>query len=80
MGAGSAILAHDNKFNRWVAGSGNHYFKDEEECDQQLGELLEDQEQLRNMKTASTSRHQEHFTWKKVLAEYEKLLINNLSA
>ena len=74
MGAGSAILAHDNKFNRWVAGSGNYYFKDEEECYQQLGTLLDDHKQLSRMKTASASAHKEHFTWKKILKEYEDQL------
>ena len=30
LGVGSAVLAQDNKFNRWVARKGAHYFSGEE--------------------------------------------------
>ncbi|MFK5951346.1 MAG: DUF1972 domain-containing protein [Methylococcales bacterium] len=78
MGASSPVLAHDNKFNRWVAGSGNSYFKDEEECYQQLNALLTNQNYLKIMKTKSISEHKKRFTWEMILAEYESLLLNNL--
>ena len=32
LGAGSPVLAKDNKFNRWVAGNGAQYFSSEDEC------------------------------------------------
>lgn len=75
LGASNAVLAHDNKFNRWVAGTGNCYFKDEQECCRQLDALLENREKIDGMKSASISRHQDRFTWEKVLDEYEKLLL-----
>ncbi len=31
-GAGCAVLAHNNKFNKWVAGAGGAYFDDTEHC------------------------------------------------
>jgi len=31
-GAGSGVLAHGNRYNRWVGGPGARYFEGEEEC------------------------------------------------
>ena len=42
LGAGNAVLAHDNKFNRWVAGEGNKYFKDIKQCKKVFDELCSD--------------------------------------
>lgn len=44
LGAGNAVLAHDNLFNRWVAGEAGVYFRDEAECAGWLERLLEDRE------------------------------------
>jgi hypothetical protein len=32
MGAGSGVLAHGNRYNRWVAGPGARYFEGEQQC------------------------------------------------
>lgn len=74
LGAGSAVLAHDNQFNRWVAGPGARYFSDYRECEKVLDEILHDDAQLESMKLASQKRFQEEFTWKDVLKEYEIVL------
>lgn len=74
LGAGSPVLAHDNHFNRWVAGEGASYFKDEDECSIQLDNLLSDDHRLMRMSLASRARHKEAFTWDNVLAQYETLL------
>ncbi len=74
LGAGSAILAHDNPFNRWVAGPGNHYFTDAEECRHHLDAMLDDETELQLMRTASVGRFQQDFTWQGVLESYESLL------
>ena len=75
MGAGQPVLAHDNKFNRWVAGEGALYFSDEYECSSQLSVLLNDQERLKQMSIASKRRFKDEFTWTHVLDQYEKLLL-----
>jgi glycosyltransferase involved in cell wall biosynthesis len=75
LGAGNPVLAHDNPFNRWVAGEGARYFSDEDECAELLDRLLTDQAELARMQTASRARHAEAFTWEKVLGEYERLLM-----
>ncbi len=74
MGAASPVLAHDNRFNRWVAGSGARYFKTTEECSRQLDILLSDRDKLGVMRDSSRKRFEELFTWSKVLSKYEELL------
>lgn len=74
LGAGSAVLAHDNRFNRWVAGPGACYFNDEDNCARRLDELAGNEDRLGMMRRESRERHQEFFTWGRVLAEYEALL------
>lgn len=76
LGAGNAVLAHDNLYNRWVAGEGGVYFRDEDGCAQQIDALLEDATQLAQLQAASRTRHAAEFTWDKVLGDYEKLLLD----
>jgi glycosyltransferase involved in cell wall biosynthesis len=75
LGAGNPILAHDNPFNRWVAGPGAAYFTTEDDCARQLDALLADEQRLAWMRTASRARHLDAFTWDRVLGDYELLLL-----
>lgn len=75
LGAGCAVLAHDNPFNRWVAGPGARYFSGETDCAARLDELLPDPRALAKMRAASRARYLERFTWARVLGEYEELLL-----
>ena len=74
MGAGCAVIAHDNHFNHWVAGPDAAYFKDESTCAMLFDRLLANDTAVEKMKAASYSRFRERFTWDQVLREYEKLL------
>ena len=74
LGAGNPVLAHDNPFNRWVAGDAQRYFSDEAGCAGELADILDNDPQLKDMANASRLRHQQAFTWKQVLGEYEALL------
>lgn len=74
LGAGCAVIAHDNNFNRWVAGPDAAYFKDELACSELFDRLLSDDAALQGMRTASRKRFHERFTWEQVLREYEGLL------
>jgi glycosyltransferase involved in cell wall biosynthesis len=74
LGAGSAVIAHNNKFNRWVAGPEAAYFDDEASCAELLDRLLTDDSALSAMKAASRKRFKECFTWEQVLGQYEALL------
>lgn len=74
LGAGNAVIAHDNRFNRWVAGPQARYFSDASEFAGALTELLTQPEKLELMRWASRQRLESEFTWARVLAEYERLL------
>lgn len=74
LGAGNPVLAHDNPFNRWVAGDEQRFFLDEATCASALDEILDNDSTLQDMAKGSRARHLEAFTWKQVLGEYENLL------
>ncbi|MCY1275675.1 hypothetical protein D9M68_268280 [compost metagenome] len=76
LGAGCAVIAHDNHFNRWVAGPGAAYFSDEATCARLFDHLLENTVALEQMKSSSLEKYHERFTWDQVLSEYEELLSN----
>ena len=73
LGASLPILAHDNTFNRWVAGDGAYYFKNSDECSLALEELLDNENKLDTMRLCSIKQYQNKFTWIKVLSDYEAL-------
>lgn len=79
LGAGNAVLAHDNPFNRWVAGEEAKFFSDEDSCAEMLEQTLHNEIGIALMRKASARRHLEAFTWQKILAEYENLLLSHLS-
>jgi glycosyltransferase involved in cell wall biosynthesis len=78
LGASSAIIAHDNEFNRWVAGPDARFFSTESDCDLHISALLADSATVRAMREASGRRFDSAFRWDSVLAQYEALLERNL--
>jgi glycosyltransferase involved in cell wall biosynthesis len=78
LGAGNAVLAHDNRFNRWVAGAGARYFDGADAFDAVLDAVLAEPAALQAMKSAALARFQQAFTWPQVLADYERLLTDFL--
>ncbi|WP_160105034.1 DUF1972 domain-containing protein [Pseudomonas izuensis] len=77
LGASCAVIAHDNQFNRWVAGNAAVYFKDEQDCAALFDKYLRDDHNFLRvtMKNESTRRFNENFTWENILSQYEQLLI-----
>lgn len=74
LGAGNAVIAHDNRFNRWVAGDGARYFSTADGFAALLDELMAAPQQLEQMKRSSVSRFENGLTWESILAQYEQLL------
>jgi glycosyltransferase involved in cell wall biosynthesis len=74
LGARNAVLAHDNSYNRWVAGDGACYFKDSAGCAILLDMILEDSSKLKSLAIAGHIRHAQAFTWNRILTEYQILL------
>lgn len=78
LGAGNAVIAHDNRFNRWVVGGGAVYFNDAHSFSEQLTALLAEPSRLRELSANSKARFQHEFTWPHVLEQYESLLAGYL--
>lgn len=74
LAAGNPVLAHRNRFNRWVAGSDAAFFDGTEEAAAAFDMLLEQPARLAAMSRASRQRFQERFRWGPVLQRYEHLL------
>ncbi len=75
LAAGNAVIAHDNRFNRWVAGEGALYFRTPQDIENILLQLDREPAKLLAMEEASLKRHREDFTQEKVLSAYEQLLL-----
>jgi glycosyltransferase involved in cell wall biosynthesis len=75
LGAGNAILAHDNPFNRWVAGPGALYFRGARDLEQTIAALEGAPHRFFEMEQASRERHSHEFTKEKILSAYEDLLL-----
>lgn len=72
---GNAIIAHDNRFNRWVAGPCAGYFKNEDELASIFGMMDTSANKQEVMGMASIRRFEEAFTPEHVLRAYETLLL-----
>ncbi len=71
MGAGSAVIAHDNKFNRWVVRQGARYFSDVGSCTKAIDELLGDDDLRVRLGQANRQAAATRFSWPLVLSQYE---------
>jgi glycosyltransferase involved in cell wall biosynthesis len=75
LGAGNAVIAHDNRFNRWVAGEAALYFQGAAAFDARLDTLIGDHDTLGHMRSMASARFHHHFTWPHVLSQYEAMLV-----
>jgi glycosyltransferase involved in cell wall biosynthesis len=74
LAAGNAIIAHDNPFNRWVAGKAGVYFANAAGVAARLDEMQADPGQQKLMSQAARARWAEAFTWPDILDQYRSLL------
>lgn len=80
LGAGNPVVAHDNRFNRWVAGDGASYFTSADSLSERMDELLSNPTQLADLRTHGQRRFEAMFTWSDILGQYETLLERYLPA
>jgi len=78
LGAGNAVVAHDNRFNRWVVGDGAMYFKDAHRFSDCMDTLIRHPDALTRLRQHGQARYGDAFTWEHVLQQYESLLIHYL--
>ncbi|WP_289083299.1 DUF1972 domain-containing protein [uncultured Spongiibacter sp.] len=77
LGAGNAVLAHDNPFNRWVASDGAEYFSGADGFSRLLEKLLKNDQKVAQIKRNSASQFNARFQWDSILEQYEKLLLEH---
>lgn len=75
LGAGNAVIAHDNPFNRWTAGPGQFFFASADQCRDHIRRLASDDIALYKARIAARERHAGDFRWQDVLAQYEQLML-----
>jgi hypothetical protein len=78
LGAGNAVIAHENRFNRWVAADGARYFTDMRDVDEILTHIVVDSSIVKQLKANSMVRFESGFTWGFILDEYLDLLQSHL--
>lgn len=76
IGAKNAILAHDNKFNRWVAKEAALYFSNEIDISSLIDTLFLDDVIINRLRKASDRNFYENFTWPLILQQYESLCVS----
>jgi glycosyltransferase involved in cell wall biosynthesis len=74
IGAGNAIIAHDNKFNKWVAKDGALYFESNLDIDNCFTQVFDNDTLRLELEGKTKANFQSHFRWDDILNEYLSLL------
>ena len=69
--AGNAVIAHDNRFNRWTAGDAGWFFTDADGCDRLIARALTDDDMVARASQAALRHAAAHFEWTDILEAYE---------
>lgn len=75
LAAGNPVIAHDNRYNRWVAGDSALYFRGAADVDRHLTRLVSSRRLREDMQQAGRARHAELFTWDRITDQYEQLAL-----
>lgn len=73
MGADNPVIAHDNVYNRWVAGADQFYFSDEAGFSSILDEIDNNPVCLTAARAAIRQRYEDALTWEPVHRAYHAL-------
>jgi glycosyltransferase involved in cell wall biosynthesis len=76
LGAGNAVIAHDNAFNRWVAEDAAMYFSNIQDLMKIIDRLSDDTELRERMSIAARRRWLQNFTWESILKQYGDVFAN----
>lgn len=78
LGAANPVIAHENVFNRYVAGSEALYFHGEAECAKCIDLVLSCRDTLKRMSEASLDIHLTRYTLPLIHLHYERLFMSLL--
>ena len=73
MASECAVIAHDNVYNRWVAGPSQLYFESIHECRSAMQAYIHDCKLRRSAKAASLERFAQCFQWGPILDDYRSI-------
>lgn len=74
LAAGNPVIAHNNKYNTWVAGDAGLYFQTPDDFSTAVDRLLADDSTRQRLHEAALARHAQEFTWEHVAGQYEALI------
>lgn len=74
LGAGNAVIAHDNRFNRWVASDGACYFRDAISFDSAFTSIQAQPQLVDQLRAGALQRYKAGLEWPDILAKYDALL------
>lgn len=74
LGAGNAVIAHDNPFNRWVSKDAALYFSSVSEASSAISRLITDNDKLSELKSFARTNFEKNFRWQNIFHEYERLI------
>ena len=80
LAAGNPVIAHNNKYNRWVAGDAGLYFTTPKDAAKCVDQLLDDNELATELSRSARARFESEFTWDHVAGQYEALLRKSMSS
>jgi len=74
MACGNAIVAHDNPFNREVAGDAALFFRDAKAIPEYCKSLESDESQRLTLGQLALARVVQHYSWERITAQYLELI------
>lgn len=80
LGAGNAVIARNNPFNRWTAGDEQLFFSSVDECAEAINTVAKDGDIARRNGEASRERHKHHFQYDSVHRMYLDLIASKKTA
>ena len=72
--SGNAVIAHRNVYNLWTAGHEQFFFRDEDECDRTMSEVIADDAAVLRAGQAARHRAIASFEWDRIVDAYESEL------
>ncbi|WP_240617104.1 DUF1972 domain-containing protein [Nocardioides speluncae] len=80
LGSGNPVIAHDNVYNRWVAGDAGLYFADTDSFEAALTRVLAEPGLRPQLAANACRRHREAFAWEAITDQYEQVLSRYLTS
>jgi glycosyltransferase involved in cell wall biosynthesis len=78
LGCGNPVIAHDNVYNRWVAGEAGLYFRTANDLEALFDKIASSPDLVADLSGHARARHRQEFTWPRIAGQYDALLRDHL--